>query len=168
SGARRPEYLRDRSAAHRDVEAEKVYRRSLMGAAIRTEKLSKVFGTHVAVDALDMTVNRGEIFGFLGPNGAGKSTTIRMLIGLLRPTSGSANVAGFDVVHQTLDVKRRIGYMAENPYAYEKLTGREFLAFVADMYRVPHEEATERSGQLLDLLGLDPDAEKLVEGYSRG
>jgi ABC-2 type transport system ATP-binding protein len=139
-----------------------------MSFAILAERLTKQFGSQLAVDALDMTVNRGEIFGFLGPNGAGKSTTIRMLIGLLRPTSGTANVAGFDVVHQTLDVKRRIGYMAENPYAYEKLTGREFLAFIGDLYRVPHETAKDRAGQLLDLLGLDTDAEKIVEGYSRG
>ena len=136
--------------------------------AIATNGLTKVFGTQTAVDALDLHVGRGEIFGFLGPNGAGKSTTIRMLVGLLRPTSGSATVAGYDVVSAPIEAKTRIGYLAENPYAYEKLTGREFLAFIADMYRVDQAEAKERSSHLLRLLGLDDDAEKLVEGYSRG
>ncbi len=138
------------------------------GAAIATDRLTKTFGAQTAVDALDLTVRRGAIFGFLGPNGAGKSTTIRMLTGLLRPTSGSATIAGFDVIHQPLEVKRRIGYMAENPYAYEKLTGREFLSFIGDLYAVARDEASERGDQLLRLLGLDGDAEKLVEGYSRG
>jgi len=136
--------------------------------AIRTDKFTKVFDRQTAVDALDLVVNRGEVFGFLGPNGAGKSTTIRMLIGLLRPTSGSAVVAGYDVRTQPLEVKKRIGYMAENPYVYEKLTGREFLSFIADLYQVPKDEARDRATQLLRLLGLFDDAEKVVEGYSRG
>jgi ABC-2 type transport system ATP-binding protein len=149
------------------VEAAAFYRR-VVTDAIRTDKLTKVFDRQTAVDALDLVVDRGEVFGFLGPNGAGKSTTIRMLIGLLRPTSGSAVVAGYDVASHPLEVKKRIGYMAENPYAYEKLTGREFLAFVADLYRVPKDEAKERATGLLRLLGLLDDAEKIVEGYSRG
>ena len=136
--------------------------------AIRTDKLTKTFDRAVAVDALDLTVNRGEVFGFLGPNGAGKSTTIRMLIGLLRPTSGSAVVASFDVAKQPLEVKRRVGYMAENPYAYDKLTGREFLSFVGDLYQVPKNEVTERGTSLMKLLDLFDDADKIVEGYSRG
>jgi ABC-2 type transport system ATP-binding protein len=152
------------------METETFYRRMTMavGDAIHTQGLTKKFGAQTAVDALDLTVLEGEVFGFLGPNGAGKSTTIRMLTGLLRPTDGSATIAGFNIVHQSLEVKRRIGYMAENPYAYEKLTGGEFLTFIGDLYGVPRDEASNRANQLLRLLGLDGDADKLVEGYSRG
>jgi ABC-2 type transport system ATP-binding protein len=148
------------------MEAPPVYRRVM--EAIHTTKLTKVFDRQTAVDALDLSVNRGEVFGFLGPNGAGKSTTIRMLIGLLRPTSGSAVVAGYDVGTEPLEAKKRIGYMAENPYAYDKLTGREFLAFVADLYQTPKDAALERSMTLMKLLDLLDDADKIVEGYSRG
>src|ERR1700682_6437346 len=90
--------------------------------------LTKNFGKLVAVGDLSLEVRAGEVFGFLGPNGAGKTTTIRMLTGLVRPTSGTALVAGYDVEHQPLEVKRRVGFLAETPYLYGKLTGREFLA----------------------------------------
>ena len=136
--------------------------------AIRTRALSKTFGTTTAVSSLDLDVRRGEIFGFLGPNGAGKSTTIRLLVGLLRPTSGSASVAGYDVVAQPVEAKRRIGYLAEDPYVYDKLTGREFLAFIADMYGVDSSDAQQRAEHLLRILELAGDADKIVEGYSRG
>jgi ABC-2 type transport system ATP-binding protein len=137
-------------------------------AAISTRGLTKEFDGTAAVSALDLDVRRGEIFGFLGPNGAGKSTTIRMLTCLIRPTTGSARVAGFDVVEQAMDVKRRIGYLAENPYAYPKLTGNEFLTFIADLYGIDRTQAKDRGARLLDLLDLDKDAGRVIDGYSRG
>ncbi|MEX2394993.1 MAG: ABC transporter ATP-binding protein [Actinomycetota bacterium] len=137
-------------------------------AAIKAVGLTKSFGSVNAVAGVDLEVDRGEIFGFLGPNGAGKSTTIRMLTGLLVPTGGSARVAGYDVVAEPIQVKARIGYLAENPYAYEKLTGAEFLRFIGDLFQVDRSVAAERATALLERLGLRDDADKLVEGYSRG
>src|SRR5438477_7466387 len=99
--------------------------------------LTKNFGKLVAVGDLSLEVGAGEVFGFLGPNGAGKTTTIRMLTGLVRPTTGSALVAGFDVAREPREVKRRVGYLAESPYLYPKLSGREFLAFMGGLYQVP-------------------------------
>jgi ABC-2 type transport system ATP-binding protein len=95
----------------------------MMDAAIEAYGLTKTYGEVVAVEGLDLIVRRGEIFGFLGPNGAGKSTTIRMLAGILRPTRGRARVAGYDLITQPIEAKRRIGYLAEEPYVYEKLSG---------------------------------------------
>jgi len=136
--------------------------------AIHAVGLTKSFGSVHAVSAVDLEIERGEIFGFLGPNGAGKSTTIRMLAGLLTPTSGTAHVAGFDVISEPIEVKARIGYLAENPYAYEKLTGAEFLRFIGDLFQVDRSVASERAAGLLRRLGLNEDADKLVESYSRG
>ena len=136
--------------------------------AIETQGLTKRFGDVLAVDHVDLSVRSGEIFGFLGPNGAGKSTTMRMLVGLIQPTDGSARVAGFDVVTESLEAKRRIGYLAENPYVYEKLTGAEFLQFVGDMYGVDAREGRERATEFIGVLGLADDADRLIEGYSRG
>jgi ABC-2 type transport system ATP-binding protein len=113
-------------------------------------------------------VSAGEVFGFLGPNGAGKTTTIRMLTGLVRPTSGSAVVAGFDVAREPQQVKRRVGYLAETPYLYGKLSGREFLAFMAGLYEVPPTLARQRSERLLSLFELADKADDLVDTYSHG
>src|SRR2546421_9716554 len=100
--------------------------------------LTKRFGDLTAVDNLSLSVQSGEIFAFLGPNGAGKTTTVKMLTGLLRPTSGSARIEGFDIVKDTLEAKRRLGLVPDEPFVYPKLTGAEFLRFVADMYGVPY------------------------------
>src|ERR1700730_17522249 len=116
--------------------------------------LTKNFGKLVAVRDLSLEVGAGEVFGFLGPNGAGKTTTIRMLTGLVRPTSGSALVAGFDVAREPQAVKRRVGYLAETPYLYGKLSGREFLAFMGGLYEVPPALAQQRSERLLSLFEL--------------
>ena len=123
---------------------------------------------HLAVSDLNLSVQAGEIFGFLGPNGAGKTTTIRLLTGLLRPSAGTAVVAGFDVQKDPLEVKRRVGYLAENPYLYPKLTGREFLRFMGELYSVPHASVEPRAERLLELFELTARADQLVEGYSHG
>lgn len=123
---------------------------------------------HLAVSDLNLSVQAGEIFGFLGPNGAGKTTTIRLLTGLLRPTAGTAVVAGFDVQKDPLEVKRRVGYLAENPYLYPKLTGREFLRFMGELYSVPRASVEARAEHLLELFELTARADQLVEGYSHG
>jgi ABC-2 type transport system ATP-binding protein len=142
--------------------------RDARGAAIAVQGLGKQFGRHWAVSDLGFTVEAGEIFGFLGPNGAGKTTTIRMLTGLLRPTTGTALVAGYDVVRQPIEVKRRIGYVPDGPFLYPKLTGREFLDFIADLYRVDRGAAPRRAQELLSLFDLEGAANDLIEGYSHG
>src|ERR1700687_1052946 len=110
--------------------------------------LTKTFGKLTAVRDLSFEVGAGEVFGFLGPNGAGKTTTIRMLTGLVRPTSGSALVAGFDVSLDPREWKRRVVYLAETPYLYGKLSGREFLAFMGGLYEVPAALTRQRAERL--------------------
>src|SRR5208283_5428449 len=101
---------------------------------IEINNLIKKFDTKVAVDNLNLSIERGEIFGFLGPNGAGKTTTIKILTGLLRPTSGTVSIGGNNVVDSPLSAKKLIGYVPEDPFIYDKLTGREFLRFVGGLY----------------------------------
>jgi ABC-2 type transport system ATP-binding protein len=122
-----------------------------------------------AVAGLDLSIPAGELFGFLGPNGAGKTTTIKMLVGLLMPTAGHARIAGFDIVREPAEAKRRVGYVPDNPYVYEKLTGREFLDFVADLYSLPGGAARhDKSEALLARLDLTEQGDRLIGGYSRG
>lgn len=122
-----------------------------------------------AVDGLSLFVPPGELFGFLGPNGAGKTTTIKMLVGLLAPTAGAARISGFDLQKQGQDAKRLVGYVPDNPYLYDKLTGREFLAFIGDLYSMPADAARVRKAEdLLTLLELGPQGDQLIGGYSRG
>ncbi len=135
---------------------------------IQTSGLTKQFGSLMAVQGLDLAVPAGQLFGFLGPNGAGKTTTIRMLTGLLKPTSGTARVAGYDVAQEPLQVKSAIGYLAENPFLYDKLTGAEFLRVIADLYRVPEEGRAQRIARLLDLFELGNKADELIGSYSHG
>ena len=135
---------------------------------IQTIKLCKSYDRTAAVIDLDLNVQPGEIFGFLGPNGAGKTTTIRMLTGLLKPTSGTAIVAGHDVLREPLQVKAAVGYLADTPYLYDKLTGREFLRFVGDLYKVPADAQRREIGRLLELFDLGAVADQLIETYSHG
>jgi len=135
---------------------------------IQTVKLTRHFGSLVAVEDLNLTVEAGELFGFLGPNGAGKSTTIRMLVGLLRPTAGTAIVAGHDVRQEPLAVKRALGYLAQTPLLYEKLTGREFLRFVGGLYGLADETIEARAERLLPLMDLVEKADQPIESYSGG
>ncbi|HMA37968.1 MAG TPA: ABC transporter ATP-binding protein [Chloroflexia bacterium] len=138
-------------------------------AALIAESLSKRFGSLQAVDAVTLRVGGGELFGFLGANGAGKTTTLKMLAGLLRPDAGRIAVAGYDIRAAPLQAKAVLGYMPDPPYLYEKLTGREYVDFIADIYRVPGGAARqERIAGLLRLLDLADAGDDLVEGYSHG
>jgi ABC-2 type transport system ATP-binding protein len=141
---------------------------SMQEEMIRCRGLTKVFGTLCAVDHLDLEVYRGELFGFLGPNGAGKTTTIKLMTGLLRPTSGTAVIGGFDIETDALRAKAIMGYIPDNPFLYEKLTGKEFLNFMADLYSVPWEGRGRRIDDLLRLFELSDKGNELIQGYSRG
>ena len=136
--------------------------------AVETFSLVKQFGDFVAVDHINLHVNRGSFFGFLGPNGAGKSTTIKMLTGLLAPTSGTLRVLDLDVSKQPMDVKRRIGVVPEDLNLFERLTGAEMLSFTGRMYGVRPEEIAQRSKELLDLMELQDEPRKLIIEYSHG
>ena len=135
---------------------------------IELEGLVKRFGAHVAVDGLSLSVRPGEIFGFLGPNGAGKTTTVKMITGLLKPTEGRVRVAGFDVATQTLQAKRAMGLVPDEPFVYPKLTGEEYLRFVGELYGVPLADVRRRAPELLALFELTPWGGELVESYSHG
>ena len=131
-------------------------------------QLTKKFGALTAVDGMDLCVRKGELFGFLGPNGAGKTTTIKMLTGLLHPTSGTASIGGLDIQAEPLAAKRILGYIPDNPFLYEKLTGREYLGFMADLYRVPKADRIRRIPELLHLFELEAKGGELIQAYSRG
>ncbi len=122
--------------------------------AVFVRDLVKKFGEFVAVDHVSFSVARGEIFGFLGPNGAGKSTTIRMLCGILAPTSGEGQVAGFDIVREPEMIRRRIGYMSQRFSLYEDLTVSENIEFYAGVYGVPPEKIAERKRWIVEMAGL--------------
>ncbi len=144
-----------------------------MGQAIlRTEQLSKTFEVGVrrkrvqAVKELDLSVEEGEIFGFVGPNGAGKTTTIKMLMGLIFPTSGKAFI--YDTPIPSQEAKRRIGFLPENPSYYEFLTGGEALRFFGQLSGVPASDLSRRTGELLELVGLAGAADRQIRKYSKG
>jgi ABC-2 type transport system ATP-binding protein len=135
---------------------------------IRTEHLSKRFEDIWGVRDLNLTVRRGELFAFLGPNGAGKTTTIKMLVGLLKPTEGRALVGGFDVQDRPVEAKSLVGYIPDQPYVYEKLSGRDFFHFVGDLFHIDGAAQEENRQKFFDLFGLTPVQDKLIENYSHG
>jgi ABC-2 type transport system ATP-binding protein len=137
-------------------------------APIIAEGLTRHFGDVKAVDGIDLTVKEGEIFGFLGPNGAGKSTAVRMLTTLLRPTSGSARVAGYDVVTQADDVRRSIGVALQDAAIDPLMTGAELLALQAVLYGLPRNSTKKRADELLERVGLTAAANRRVATYSGG
>jgi ABC-2 type transport system ATP-binding protein len=142
-----------------------------MKIVIRTDKLSKFYGQGgevKAVNELDLEVYEGETFGLLGPNGAGKTTTVRLLNCIIKPTSGSAYVNGYDILRNETEVKRVTGLLAESPGLYEKLSAYEFLEFMAALYDVSKDVVPERIDDLLKLFGLFDRRDYLLEGYSRG
>lgn len=137
-------------------------------AMIEARQLTKDFGDGHGVFDLSFAVEVGELFVFLGPNGAGKSSTVKMLTGLSAPDQGAATVAGYDSVSQRLQVKRAIGYMAERPYLDDKLTGREFITFVADVFGVDRTLRNRRMAELFTAFELDDVADRLISTYSHG
>jgi ABC-2 type transport system ATP-binding protein len=136
--------------------------------AIRTEQLTRRFGSLAAVDSIDLQVEAGQFFGFLGPNGAGKSTTIKMLTGLLAPTSGRMELLGVDFQARPAEVKRQIGVVPEGMGLFERLTGKEYLRFVGRMYGLDRATTEKRAEELLEFMQLADREKTLVADYSHG
>ena len=141
---------------------------SLKTPLIQSQNLVKRFGEKIAVDHITFQVAAGEVFGFLGPNGAGKTTTIKIIAGLLQPTSGSVEVAGFDLESQPLQAKAACGYLPDTPNLYPKLSARELLRFVGDLYEINPQQVDHRILELLKLFELTEAADDPIDTYSHG
>ncbi len=139
-----------------------------MSAVVDTKNLTKRYREKLAVNSLTLSVQQGEIFGFLGPNGAGKTTTILMLLGLTEPTSGQLSVCGYNPTHEPLEVKKRVGYLPENPGFYDDISAKENLLYMERLNRIPEKEAQRRTADVLEQVGLSEDGERLVREFSRG
>jgi ABC-2 type transport system ATP-binding protein len=137
-------------------------------SAISCRQLRKSFGDFEVLRGIDLEVERGEMFGFLGPNGAGKTTTIRVLTGLLLPSAGTVEVAGYDLLKSPQEVKRRVGYVPDRAFLYPKLTAREFLEFVGHLYQRAPEQVEGVSAPLLERFELAEWTDDLIEAYSHG
>ena len=137
-------------------------------ALLEIKNFTKRYGDVVAVDNLNLSVDRGELFGFLGPNGAGKTTTIKTIVGLLRPDEGQITIGGYDIVAQPEQAKRLIGYIPDNPYIYDRLTGREFLELVGSLYGMDKKLIQERIEFLFDLFGIEGWGDEYAAEYSHG
>jgi len=135
---------------------------------IELKNLTKDYGTTLAVNDLSLNVTAGEIYGFIGPNGAGKTTTIRMMGGIIEPTSGKITIAGIDLKKTLLRQKRLSAFVPDRPFLYEKLTGMEFLKFIADLYNVETKHLMRRSEELLKQFALWEWANEIIEAYSHG
>jgi ABC-2 type transport system ATP-binding protein len=135
---------------------------------IELTNLTKDYGTTLAVNHLSLNVSAGEIYGFIGPNGAGKTTTIRLMGGIIEPTAGKIVIAGIDVEKDPVAAKKIIGFVPDRPYLYEKLTGMEFLKFIADLYHVEPERLARKSEELLKQFALWEWADEIIEAYSHG
>jgi ABC-2 type transport system ATP-binding protein len=138
------------------------------GPVIHTAQLTKRFGQFTAVEYLDLAVHGGEIFAFLGPNGAGKTTTIKMLMGMLVPTSGTANIQGLDCFAERIATKRLVGYLPDVPVFYDYLRGREILRFMGQMHGLPRRDLEQRQNYLLEHLELGDAQEEYAINYSMG
>lgn len=135
---------------------------------IELEHVSKVYGTKLAVEDLSLTIERGELFAFLGPNGAGKTTTIKIMCGLLFPTRGKIRIGGFDLRSDGDQARQLISYVPDQPFLYEKLTGREVLQFIADMYGMPRDHARQRMEEMIGIFSMEDFVDDLTERYSHG
>jgi len=135
---------------------------------IQLLNLTKLYGSFVAVDDITLNVGRGELFGFLGPNGAGKTTTLRMIAGILRPSAGRVLIGDDDVQQSPLAAKQQLGFIPDRPFVYEKLTGAEFLRFVAGLYGQEGDSVERRIAELLEVFELTSWRDELVEAYSHG
>lgn len=138
-----------------------------MSFLIHFDNVSKQYGDYVAVDHLNLQVPSGQLFGFLGSNGAGKTTSIKMLTGLLKPTEGRVQIGGYDIQKQPIEAKRLFGYIPDRPFLYEKLTAREFIRFMANLYGVTS-GVEAKMEDLLERFELSSSADKLIQGYSHG
>jgi ABC-2 type transport system ATP-binding protein len=136
--------------------------------AILTQNLTKDFGKLIAVKNLNLKIPYGLTYGLLGPNGAGKTTTVRMLNAIIKPTSGTAKVVGYDIINESQQVKINCGFLPESPGLYQKLTAKEFLEFVGELYYLPKELISTRIEELLEIFDLEGRENDLLEGYSRG
>ncbi|MGY8799321.1 MAG: ABC transporter ATP-binding protein [Longimicrobiales bacterium] len=155
-------------AEEADVIAPRDEARESGGLMLELKAVQKRYGGFTAVKSLDLAVPRGEIFGFLGPNGAGKTTTIRMVAGVLRPSGGQILVGGADLDEDPETAKSRVGYIPDRPFLYEKLSGGEFLRFVAGLWGREGDEVEARADRLLELFQLTPWKNELIESYSHG
>lgn len=135
---------------------------------IQCSKLSKKYGSFTAVDNLELNIPKGSICGFLGMNGAGKTTSIRMLTGVIEPTSGCIKIAGFDMLNDSLNAKRQIGYIPDRPYLYPSMTSLEYLSFVASLYEMNDDLIEENSQKLLKHYSLWDKRDALIQGFSHG
>src|SRR5262249_20995471 len=135
---------------------------------IDLDHVTKAYGTKVAVRNLSLRIEPGELFAFLGPNGAGKTTTIKLMCGLLFPTSGSIRIAGLTLASHGDEARRLLSYVPDQPYLYEKLTGREFLQFIADMYGMAPAHGSRRIAEVIEIFGLADFVDDLTERYSHG
>jgi len=135
---------------------------------IEIDRLVKVYGGARVLDELDLRIERGTIFAFLGPNGAGKTTTVKIMAGLVRPTSGEVRILGVPIRGDALEAKRRIGYVPDQPHLYERLTGREFLRWSAALYGVPDAEARERIARYAEVFACEEFLDGLTGDYSHG
>ena len=135
---------------------------------IELKDVTKRFGDKVAVNNVSLTIPKGQLFCFLGPNGAGKTTTIKMICGLLRPTSGTIHVAGMPMERDNVEVRRLMGYIPDTPFLYERLTPYEFMLFTGDLYRVPREKVLEDAEASFDLFGLQEHRNALIKDLSHG
>lgn len=135
---------------------------------IHLENLTKKYGEFTAVDNLSITIPKGEIFGFIGPNGAGKTTTIKMMGGIMDPTSGSIEICGISMKDEPEKAKKNIGFIPDRPYLYEKLTGKEFLRFIGDLYGVNSNSFPAKAREKLKMFSLLSWADELIESYSHG
>ncbi len=136
--------------------------------AIKCEGLSKSYGRIAAVDNLSLSIEQGSVFGFLGPNGAGKTTTVRLLVGLSQPTGGQASVMGERVRINSVALRNKIGYLPEEPSFYNWMSGRDFLLYVGELFRLPTKENKKRCDELLEFAGLKDAAKRKISGYSKG
>ncbi len=136
--------------------------------SIKTVNLNKFYGSFHACKDINLQIEKGEIFAFIGPNGAGKTTTIKMITGILVPTSGEIFVNGIDFLKDNLRAKQSIGYVPDRPFLYEKLTGAEFLSFVRDVYKVDEKIFNKITGELIETFELSSWMDELIENYSHG
>lgn len=133
---------------------------------LKIENLTKKFGNFTAVDSVNLDIKEGEVFGFLGPNGAGKTTTVKIISGILKPTSGSVSIDGIDVINNPIESKKLISYIPDEPFVYPYLTAREFLRFISEVYKI--ENYNDKIDELLSFFGLLDYADLLLSSYSHG